>query len=61
MAARDDGKIRTIVGAIEDPRVLLLGRIDGRSRRLRYVARTVPLALSLRSVRGRTTPLYFDH
>ncbi|GAA0587878.1 hypothetical protein GCM10010172_86090 [Paractinoplanes ferrugineus] len=37
-----------ITGALEDPRALLLGRIDGRSRRLRYIARTVPLALSQR-------------
>jgi ATP dependent DNA ligase-like protein len=37
-----------ITGAIEDPRSLLLGRIDGRGRRLRYVARTASLALSQR-------------
>jgi hypothetical protein len=41
-----------IIGAIEDPRALLLGRIDSR-RRLRYVARTVPLALSQRQEIGR--------
>jgi ATP-dependent DNA ligase len=42
-----------ITGAIEDPRTLLLGRIDGRGRRLRYIARTVPLALSQRQEIGR--------
>ena len=42
-----------ITGAIEDPRALLLGRVDGRGRRLRYVARTVPLALSQRQEIGR--------
>ena len=42
-----------ITGAIENPRALLLGRIDGRGRRLRYVARTVPLALSQRQEIGR--------
>jgi ATP-dependent DNA ligase len=42
-----------ITGAIEDSRTLLLGRIDGRSRRLRYIARTVPLALSQRQEAGR--------
>lgn len=36
-----------ITGAIDDPGTLLLGRIDGRGR-LRYIARTVPLALSQR-------------
>lgn len=36
-----------VTGAIEDPRTLLLGRIDGRGR-LRYIAGTVPLALSQR-------------
>jgi ATP-dependent DNA ligase len=42
-----------IIGALEEPRALLLGRIDGRGRRLRYVARTVPLALSQRQEVGR--------
>lgn len=37
-----------ITGAFEDPQALLLGRIDSRGRRLRYVARTGPLALSQR-------------
>ncbi|WP_212991658.1 ATP-dependent DNA ligase [Actinoplanes auranticolor] len=34
-----------IIGAVDDPRVLLLGRLDAWGR-LRYVARTVPLTLS---------------
>ncbi|MEV4708674.1 ATP-dependent DNA ligase [Actinoplanes sp. NPDC049316] len=41
-----------VTGAIEDPRTLLLGRFDGRGR-LRYVAGTVPLALSQRQEIGR--------
>jgi ATP-dependent DNA ligase len=41
-----------ILGAVDDPRVLLLGRLDDQNR-LRYVARTVPLTLSQRQEIGR--------
>ncbi|WP_213006048.1 ATP-dependent DNA ligase [Paractinoplanes toevensis] len=42
-----------VIGAVEEPRALLLGRFDDHGRRLRYVARTVPLALSQRQEIGR--------
>ncbi len=45
-----------VVGAIENPRALLLGRLDGRGRRLRYIARTAPLALSQRQEIARALP-----
>lgn len=41
-----------VIGSVDDPRVLLLGRLDGRGR-LRYIGRTVPLALSQRQDLGR--------
>lgn len=42
-----------VIGAVDDPHVLLLGRMDAGGRRLRYVARTAPLALSQRREVGR--------
>ncbi|GGQ56232.1 hypothetical protein [Couchioplanes azureus] len=41
-----------MTGSIEDPRTLLLGRLDDRSR-LRYIAHTTPLRLSQRQEAAR--------
>jgi hypothetical protein len=40
-----------VIGTVDDPRMLLLGRLDDRGR-LRYVARTVPLTLSQQQETG---------
>ncbi|MEV4705469.1 ATP-dependent DNA ligase [Actinoplanes sp. NPDC049316] len=51
-----------VIGTADDPRVLLLGRLDAHSQRLRYVGRTVPLALSQRQEAGRLlTPAGGSH
>ena len=48
------------IGAVDDPHALLLGRIDSRSNGLRYIGRTVPLALSQRQEIGRKLTATID-